>query len=79
MLPAQILRAKPRLMLLQNANTLFFAETAPLHRLSPQLENRLTLYARLFRAAGQHLAGSLILTAPWQGLFDGLLVLEQSQ
>ncbi|MEP5769459.1 hypothetical protein, partial [Nisaea sp.] len=29
-------------MLFQNPNDLFFAETASLHRLSPQLENRLT-------------------------------------
>ncbi|PWE28404.1 hypothetical protein DDZ14_18895 [Maritimibacter sp. 55A14] len=31
---------------------LFFAETASLHRLSPQLENRLTSNRGLFRGAG---------------------------
>ncbi|MCA0873903.1 hypothetical protein LCL97_24000, partial [Seohaeicola saemankumensis] len=40
-------------VLLQNANDLLFAETASLHRLSPQLENRLTSKRRLFRGAGQ--------------------------
>ncbi|MFY9239813.1 MAG: hypothetical protein WAO78_13280, partial [Roseovarius sp.] len=40
------------LMLFQNPNDLFFAETASLHLLSPQLENRLTLNAGHFRGAG---------------------------
>ncbi|AVL54470.1 hypothetical protein CEP88_19010 [Roseobacter denitrificans] len=39
-------------MLFQNANDLLFAETASLHRLSPQLENRLTKIRGLFRGAG---------------------------
>ncbi|WP_238841078.1 hypothetical protein, partial [Roseobacter cerasinus] len=41
------------LVLFQNANDLFFAETASLHRLSPQLENRLTKIRGHFRGAGQ--------------------------
>jgi hypothetical protein len=41
------------MMLFQNANDLFFAETASLHRLSPQLENRLTKISGHFRGAGQ--------------------------
>ena len=53
MLAAQILRAEPGLVLLQYANDLFFAEPASLHRLSPQLENRLTSNRGLFRGAGQ--------------------------
>jgi hypothetical protein len=53
MLSAQLLRAKTGLMLLQNANDLFFTETASLHRLSPQLENRLTKISGHFRGAGQ--------------------------
>jgi|GEM_PF-6010562 len=55
MLAAKLLRAKPSLMLLQNANDLFFAETASLHRLSPQLENRLTSNRGVFRGAGHQL------------------------
>jgi len=39
-------------VLLQDANDLLFAETASLHRLSPQLENRLTSNRGLFRGAG---------------------------
>ncbi|THD73234.1 hypothetical protein E7681_11055 [Thalassobius vesicularis] len=42
-------------MLLQDANDLFLAETASLHRLSPSSENRLTSNRGLFRGAGQHL------------------------
>src|SRR6056297_3369520 len=53
MLAAKFLCARPGLMLLQNANDLFFAETASLHRLSPRLENRPTLNAGLCRGAGQ--------------------------
>ncbi|MBO9473654.1 hypothetical protein J7413_08910, partial [Shimia sp. R10_1] len=41
------------LVLFQNANDLFFAETASFHRLSPQLENRLTKISGHFRGAGQ--------------------------
>src|SRR6056297_1312100 len=51
-LAAQILCAQPSLVLLQNANDLFFAETASLHRLSPSVENRLTSNRGLFRGAG---------------------------
>ncbi|ATG47255.1 hypothetical protein CEW89_06535 [Celeribacter ethanolicus] len=40
------------LVFLQDANDLLFAETASLHRLSPQLENRLTSNRGLFRGAG---------------------------
>jgi len=36
-LPAQLLRGKPCLVLHQDANNLFFAETASLHLLSPRL------------------------------------------
>ena len=54
MLAAQVRRAHARLVLLQDANDLRFAETASLHRLSPQLENRLTSKRGLFRGAGQH-------------------------
>jgi hypothetical protein len=57
MLAAQFLRAKPGLMLFQNANDLFFAETASLHRLAPQLENRLTKISGHFRGAGQSSTG----------------------
>ncbi len=56
-LAALLLRAEPGLVLLQDANNLFFAETASLHRLSPQLENRLTSNRGLFREA-RHLANS---------------------
>ena len=52
LLAAQLLRNRHHLMLFQNANSLFFAETDSLHRLSPQLENRLSLNARLFKRAG---------------------------
>jgi hypothetical protein len=41
-------------VLLQDANDLLFAETASLHRLSPQLENRLTSNRGLFRGAGHN-------------------------
>lgn len=53
MLATQLLRAKPSLMLFQITNDLFFAETASLHCLSHQLENRLTSNRGLFRGAGQ--------------------------
>ncbi len=52
-----------RLVLLQNANNLLFAETAHSHRLSPQLKNRLTSNRGRFRGAGHvcwrqlHLSG----------------------
>ena len=49
----KLLRSKPSLMLFQYPNDLFFAETASLHRLSPQLENRLTQNTGRFRGAGQ--------------------------
>ncbi|MBT53690.1 MAG: hypothetical protein CMF72_09875 [Mameliella sp.] len=39
-------------MLFQYPNDLFFAKTASLHLLSPQLENRLTQNTGLFRGAG---------------------------
>uniref|UniRef100_A0A2A3JZ14 Uncharacterized protein n=1 Tax=Alloyangia mangrovi TaxID=1779329 RepID=A0A2A3JZ14_9RHOB len=52
MLAAQLLRAQPGLVLLQDANDLLFAEPASLHRLSPRLENRLTSNCGLFRGAG---------------------------
>ena len=52
-LATQLLRTKPSLMLFQYSYDLFFAETASLHRLSPQLENRLTKKTGLFRGAGQ--------------------------
>ena len=42
MLPAELLGPYAGLVLLQDANDLFFAETALPHRLSPRLENRLT-------------------------------------
>ena len=57
-LAAKVLRAKSSLMLLQNANDLFFSETASVHLLSPQLENRLTSIAGLLRGAG-HIASIL--------------------
>lgn len=41
-LPAELRRAQPGLVLLQNANDLFFAEPAALHRPSPLSRNRLT-------------------------------------
>ncbi|WP_211096240.1 hypothetical protein, partial [Flavimaricola marinus] len=41
-----------RLVFLQNADDLRFAEPASLHRLSPQLENRLTSNQELLRGAG---------------------------
>ena len=53
MLAAQLLRTKPSLGLLQNANDLFFAETAYFHRLSRQVENRLASNRGLLRGAGQ--------------------------
>ena len=53
LLTAQFLRAKPGLMLFQDANNLFFNETASLLRLSPLLENRLIKIRGLFRRAGQ--------------------------
>ena len=40
-------------MLFQYPNDLFFTETASLHRLSSQMENRLTSNAGHFRGAGQ--------------------------
>ncbi|MBO9475590.1 hypothetical protein J7413_18760, partial [Shimia sp. R10_1] len=48
------------LVLFQNANDLFFAETASFHRLSPQLENRLTKISGHFRGAGQSEQGELL-------------------
>ena len=56
MLAAQIRRAKPSLVPFQNPN-LFFAETTSLHRLSPQLENRLKIDAGHFRGAGHNVSG----------------------
>jgi hypothetical protein len=53
MLVAQIHRTKPSLMLFQDPNDLFFAETASLHLLSPQLENSLTLNTGHFTGAGK--------------------------
>ena len=53
MLAALLLRTKPSLMFLQYPNDLFFAETASLHTLPPQLENRLTINTGHFRVAGQ--------------------------
>jgi hypothetical protein len=52
MLAAQMHRPKPSLMLFLDSNDLFFAETASLHRLSPQLENSLTLNTGYFTGAG---------------------------
>ena len=52
-LAAQLFSAKHGLVLLQNANDLFFTETASLNRLSPQLENSLTSNRGLSRGAGQ--------------------------
>ena len=51
-LAAQLFRAQPGLMLLQDANDLLFAEPASLHRLSPRSENRLTSKQGRFRGAG---------------------------
>ncbi|WP_409359718.1 HNH endonuclease family protein [Leisingera caerulea] len=53
MLAAQLFRAQPSLVLLQNAYDLLFAEPASFHRLSPQLENRLTSKRGHFRGARQ--------------------------
>jgi len=55
MLAAQLFRTNPGLVLLQNPDNLFFAGTTSRHHLSPQLENRLTLNAGLFRRAGHPL------------------------
>lgn len=44
--------ADPGLVLLQDANDMLFAETAYLHRLTPQVENRLTSNRGLSRGAG---------------------------
>jgi len=63
MFAAQLLRTQPGLVLLQNATDLFFAETASLHRLSPQLENRLTSNRGLFRGAGHRQRMHLVLYA----------------
>ena len=52
-LAAKLLRPKPSLMLFHYPDYLFFAETASLHPLSPQLENRRTSNAEHFRGAGQ--------------------------
>jgi hypothetical protein len=51
MLAAQLLCSKPSPVLFQNANDLFFTETASLDRLSPKLENRLTKISGHFRGA----------------------------
>ena len=42
MLAAQVSSRRARLKLFQNPDDLFFAETVSPHRMSPQLENRLT-------------------------------------
>ncbi|MCZ4366446.1 hypothetical protein, partial [Sulfitobacter dubius] len=55
-------RAEPCLVLLQDANNLFFAETASLHLLSPQLENRLTSNRGHFRGAGHCFYPSMAFT-----------------
>jgi hypothetical protein len=51
-LAVQLYCSKPSPLFIQCPNNLLFAETA-LHRLSPQLENRLTSNAGLFREAAQ--------------------------
>lgn len=54
-LPAEFRRAQPGLVLLQNANDLFFAESAALHRPSPLSRNRLTSECGGFWGAGHGL------------------------
>mgnify|MGYP003639109266 FL=1 len=67
MLAAQLLRAQPGLVLLQDANNLLLAKPASLHRLSPQLENRLTSNRALFRGAGQAAALADMSPDKWRG------------
>jgi hypothetical protein len=55
MLAAQLLHSKPSIVLFQDAIDPFVTETAKLHRLSSQLENRLTLKTILFRSAGHRI------------------------
>lgn len=58
MLPAKLSRCHTSLMLLQYTNDLLIAKSGSLHRLSPQLVNRLTSNQGVFRGARQAQQGS---------------------